>query len=565
MNYGQNIIDLKATVNGDNTIMFTNSRALKVKSFTDSQTVWADLMDPNDETNRKHLGLIQVMEQTHKIAVPFLKDLWAGAQVLTVNEGESITYDLPIVRDDYRCVTMEDTSADYDFPGLGQTVFSLILNEEFAPGDILTYDMQHGEQCIVSDEHEVEPVGDNFLHWVRVSSGSNQDSFPVSKLRSGVQYWKVGNVIGEFSTRFSGINGRSSTVGTITNEFILGDPRGVEVAYTRKAANMQMTSGMTQLSNDMFDKVMSQVEQMGGNDMFVLGKTVNGQLRNGRVGTLLEYFALMELAQMEASSLMFAKGATIQTSNGVKRINEGAWHQMRRGKRIEYARPGGITKNHLYEAANYLFANSNQPVELRRIKFKAGYMAYQNMMDLFRHEALAQLSNLPAGMLGADAQIPAVFSGPLNNLKMEYIAIKEVPIPGLGIVTVEHDPSLDYQPFSDRLGKGFYGNQSFAHSSYSLVIWDATSSEYANVEKSTKGMRVPEGANKRANMYYVKPEGSSVTWGYQQGRMADGASFNRVVSSMKNQGREFWAFNQSGVLLLDTTRYITIELARLDK
>lgn len=560
---GNNVFDLKNNINGDNIIRFTNSKRMKLAGFMDSAKVFSELMDPEQDSYRKHLGLVQLFETTHQIRVPFLKDLWAGAQVLTVGEGESITYDLPIVRDDYRCVTAEDTSALYDFPGKGDTVFELILNEEFTAGDVLTYDMMYGLQAIVSDQHEVEPVGENFRHYVKMSSNDPEAYFPVDKLKAGVQYFKVDNVLGEFSTKFSKVNGANRVTGTLTNEFFLGDPRGVETFYTRKAANMK-SAGLNAFTDEMYNSVSNQLDQMGGNDMFIVGKNLgNGRIGDARIGTLLEYFSLMELAQMEAKSLMFARGATIQDANGVRRINEGIWYSMRRGKRIEYARPGGLTKNHLLEAAGYLFANSNTPIEKRSIKFKAGWMAYQNVLDIFRHEALSQLANLPQGMLGADAQIGKVFTGSMNDLQMQYIAITGVVIPGLGRVQVEHDPSLDYEPFSDRLGRGFHSTQGFADSSYSLVIWDAGNPENVNVEDRVRGAKLVQGGAKNANIYYVKPEGPSVTYGYEQGRMADGDSFTRVASSMKTMGRGFWCFNQSSALLLDTGRYITIELQRL--
>jgi hypothetical protein len=567
MQVNNNLFEIKNSINGDNVIAFTNSKQIKLAGYMDSTKVFADLMSEVDRPHAKHLGLIQLMETTHQLQVPFMKDLFAKSQVLTVEEGQTITYDLPVSREGYKCQTAEDTSNLHDYPGLDDTYFTVILNEEFTSGDLLTYDAMFGEQVFVSSEHEVEPAGENFRHYVKILTNDKKKSFPKEFLKPGIQYFKVGNVLGEFAERFSGINGYNHPTGTITNEFLLGDPRGVETFYTRKAANMKV-AGLNAFSDEMYSNVMKQIEALGGSDMFVVGKRVAGsnKLADARVGSLLEYFALMELAKMEAYSLMFAKGATIQDANGVRRVNEGVWHQMRRGKLIKYSRPGGITVDHLQEAASYIFKNSNVPIHQRHIKFKGGFFAYQNVVQIIRKEALTQLGSLPAGMLGNDAQIPGtVFSGTLDNLKMNMIQITEAPIPGLGYVAIEHDPSMDYQPFSDRNSSGAYGSGMFAHTSHSLVIEDATSPASANVDTRVKGASLVAGGTKNANIYYVKPEGPSVTWGYEQGRMANNEGFENVASSIKQMGRGFWAYNQSGALVLDVTRYVTIELERLGK
>jgi hypothetical protein len=279
------------------------------------------------------------------------------------------------------------------------------------------------------------------------------------------------------------------------------------------------------------------------------------------IGSTLEYLALMELSMMETNELLFAKAATVATSNGLKRVNEGVWHQMRRGKLIKYSRQGGITLNHIYEAVSYIFQNSDIPVGQRSVKFKAGFLAHQNVLQLFREHAFMQLNGLPAAMLGSDTQLPGkLFTGSMDNLAMGVVAITSVMFPGVGEVHVEHDPSLDYLPTSDRFSGGYYG-ENFAHTSNSLVIYDVTNPEYSNVGGKVKNASLIEGGSQTANIYYVKPEGQPhVTYGYEQGRTANREQFEDVASSIKQMGRTFWATSQSSALVLDTTRYVTIEL-----
>lgn len=564
-----NQFTISDSINGDSVIGFTSVKSMKNANFLDASKVSAYLMgEEGPGSHKKHLGLIQLFETTHNVSLPMMKDLFRNSAVLEVEEGQSITYDLVVNRNEMKCMTAEDTSDYQDYPGIDGAVFQIILNEEFTKGDVLTYDPMYGEQIMVSNEHDVEPVGENFRHWVVYATNDKTKWFPKDKLKAGIQYMKIDHRLAEYDTAFSGINMIKNPTGTITNEYLLGSPRGVETFYTRAASRMK-APGFSAFTDAMADKVQMQLEALGGrnSEMFYIGRLRNGsvQRQGAMVGTTLEYLALMELACMEAHSLLFSKAATFQTSNGVKRVNEGVWHQLRRGKLIKYSKPGYITIDHIHEAASYIYKNSQIPVNQRVIRFKAGYFAYLNVLQIFREEAVLQLQGLPAGMLGFDGQIPKVFSGPLDNLTMQEVAIRSVKIPGVGQVEIEHDPSLDYQPLTDRLHSGAFGQNMAADTSYSMVIWDAADSYYSNVTSKVKNANLVQGGTNRANIYYVKPEGPLVTYGYEQGRMANKTQFEDVQSSLKYMGRTFWAFNQSGALVLDTTRYVVIELDRKDR
>lgn len=561
----QNRFDIKQTINGDQVIGFTSAKEMKTRGWLDASKVSAYLMDDEGQAHRKHLGMINLFKTTHKVDIPFMKDLFADSAVLECGEGETITYDLPVSRVEVQCYTAVDTSGELDKPGIDGGIFRLILSQEFTKGDILTYDPMYGDQVIVSEDHEVERSGENFIHYVTLQTNDNREWFPQDKLVAGIQWMKIGHAIAEYGTSYSGINLIKNPSASITNEFILGSPRGVETFVTSKAARMK-SPGLNAFTDDMLTDVSNKLEKMGGTarNMFFVAKRDGATLKGDsmRIGTTLEYLALMELAMMECYSLLFAKSATIMTSNGVKRINEGTWHQIRRGKLIKYARPGGITVDHIHEAASYVYKNSSIPVRERTLRFKAGWFAYQNMMQIFREEAVNQLNGIPAGMLGTDKQIKdPVFKGNLDELHMQAVVIKQVMIPGIGNVVCEHDPSLDYQPLADRFSAGMYG-EGKAHNSYSLVMWDASDAEYSNVNNKVKNADLVEGGNFNSNIYYIKPEGAHVVYGYEQGRMADGGQTSNVLSSLKYMGKTFWAHSQSGSLVLDTTRYVVIELKR---
>ena len=326
------------------------------------------------------------------------------------------------------------------------------------------------------------------------------------------------------------------------------------------------SSVLTEASLSM-DYLNEKLEMMGGKSakgMFYIGKkSANGKVdpKSMMVGNTLEYLAMMELSKIEAYQLLFQKAGVIQDVNGHKILNEGVWHQIRRGKVIKYPKPGGITKQHIMEAVSYIFKGRGDMHPLqRKVKFKVGKFAYQNILEIFREEISNQLTNL-APYLGTDSRIKSPLSGDLDALVMNPVAFKQVHLPGIGSVEIEWDPSLDYMPGADRFSAGNFG-EGYAHTSYSMVIWDLSDAEYSNANEKVKGAKVVEGGNKRANMYYVKPEGSHITYGYELGRMANGSKFSDVQSSLKTASKTFWCKSQSAGLVLDTTRYLVIELQR---
>lgn len=561
-----NDFDINYSKNGDTVVAFTSAKKMKALGFMDKAELSQFMLSDGEKSHVKHLGLIDLFETTHNTPVTFMKDLFQGRQVLELEDGQTLQYDLPVEREDSKCYTMEDTSGLYEYPGVDETYFEIVLSAEFKAGEILSYDFLYGEEVMVSSEHPVTQEGENYRHIVSLNSNDKAKYFPKDKLKAGIQWMKVTNALAEFDTSFGGINLIGNPLGTITNEFIMGSPRGVETFATAKAYNASSQS-LVNTAQGMRDSVMRAMDEMGEKNMMFTGY-VNGTELNSasvKVGTVLEYLAMMEVTKMENQSLIFSKASTFQTSNGVRRVNEGIWHQIRRGKIITYSKPGGITMNHIREAVQYIYRNTDVPVGERRVEFKAGYFAEINLQQLFREHAVQQLNQLPAGMLGSDAQINKVFTGALDDLKMARVVITGVSIPGVGMVDVKHDPSLDYQPMSDRFSKGYYGN-GYAHTAHSLVIWDVTDKSVSNVSKRVKGADLVKDGNSRANLYFIKPKGRPhMTYGYEQGRMANRDKSSDVQSSLKQMARSFWCYSESAALLLDVGRYVVIELDRLTK
>lgn len=554
-------------INGDTVIGFTNTKQIKDLGWMDTASLasWYQ-----DDPNKNHLGMVELFSTMADYRMPSYEGFFKKGAVIEVNGANGkFTYDLPIVKS-YGIYTTGDTSTYSEAPGIDGTVFPLDLDQPFTKGDVLTYDAMYGEQVVVSESHEVEQIGDSWRHWVTYVTTSNQAWFPPEKLKPGIQYFKIGHTLGEYSEQFSHIQAPGNA-GTITCEFELGNHRGVETFYTQYA-DMKRMQGADMRTQNYWDYFVNEQRKYGRdaygnpvNDMFYVAKVDSNKRINHntvRIGATLEFLVILELMKLETFQLFFQKGGFINDITGTKRLNEGIWQQFRRGFLIKYSKPGGINKTHIKQAVAYLFAgNKSLKPHERRIKFKAGYMAYLNILNLFREEVLHQLDGLGA-LLGSSSVLPKspVAGKDLTSLEMNPVMFTQVNIPEIGIVEIEHEPALDYTPLSDRRSAGFYGD-GYSWSSYSMVIMDAASNEYSNALEGLNGAKLV-GAGTSENIFYVKPgDSESMFWGYSNGRYAPDNA-RGVASSMKRMGREFWAHSISAGFVKDLSRVITIELKR---
>lgn len=553
------------TVNGDRVIKFTDSKKMKMGSYVDLPSLFTWYQEDPD-TN--HLGLLDLFSNTVQVRIPLYTELFKNKQILEVNGVNGrFTYDLPVTKKS-GTYTAEDTSDYSDLPGIDGGVFPIILDRAYTKGDVLTYDRQYGSQVIVSEDYEIEPVGENFKHYVQLVDNDDSKWFPKDQLKPGIQYFKIGHSMGENSVHYSGIEDPNN-VGTMTAEFVLGNHRGSEASWTMYA-DKKSFGALELKAADFYQNYLNQQAQISG-DMFVVGNIAPGStnpkapnIKSGTasVGSTLEFLALAEYVKLEAYQLLFQKGAVITEVNGTKRMNEGLWHQWRRGRLIKYSKPNGITENHIREAATYLF-QSRPDLQYydRRIKFKCGWMAYQNMLVIFEKWVVAQTTGL-ALYMGSDRALPKspISGNSLTDLKLAPVVFTEVPIPGIGIVQIEHDASLDFQEGADRFQKGF-NDYGFADTSYSMVIYDATDAQYSNARQNLpQGTTLVEGG-KKGSVYYVRPEGDSMYWGYENGRYAGGKASD-IISSLKTMSRSFWVHGMSAVVNTDPSRTIIIELKK---
>lgn len=550
-----------ATMNGDTVIGYTDAKVVKQSIVEHNLSSLEDWY--YEDPDKNHLGMLELFSNITNYPLPMYMGMIKQNATITVNGiNGSFRYDLP-VSETYEVVTVEDTSLKYAKPGIDESFFEIVLNAQFKQGDVITYDVINGCQALISTERPPKQEGENWRYWCKLWGRSRAKYFPKDMLRAGIKYWKVTNVLGEFSTQFSSVGG-ASKAGSMTCEFTLGGHRGVE-GETTMYAGIKSLAYADERTQNFIDKAYQKVRQLseirGGDASYaIIGSRLGDgsiDMRTARVANTVSLFCLAELSKMEAYELIFMRGGRVKGHNGVLMKNEGLYHQLRRGFVISYARPGGIKREHFLAAADYIFrGRSDMPIENRVMKFKVGAMAYKNIVEIFRDEFFAQLGAL-APLMGTERIINNPVTGSNDALELGPVKIKGVTIPGIGKVIVEHEPSLDYVDMVDRsqLVDGMT-----PITSYSCIMEDLTAPEYSNAFAGIPASSEARIGNINSNVFYVKPDIGSMWWGYEQGRWSSRVSAQEIVSSHPRMSEQFWCHSVSACWVKDTSRFVIIEL-----
>lgn len=518
-----------------------------------------------EDPNNNHLGLMSFWnkQDREKKPVGLFDELLASKSVIEVNGQEGrFTYSIPI-KERKGIYTETDMSAQ-EYPGIDGSIFYITLNREFAPGTVLTYDDFDGQQIVVAEEEDVLPTGTGYKHPVVLNTQNKSDFFDASLLGRGIEYFEVGHGVSEYGTKFAQVQMPDSP-GSMKFEFRLGSAMGVESYVTAKAASASMADGVTtQHTKDYVNKIKQEMDSNGYGEYAVrmdLAPDGTPMPSTANIGLTMEHLTEKYLHKLMGTKLMFQSAGEIRTTNGVLRFNEGLWKQARRGRIIEYGRPGAITRQHIREATEYVFRTKpDMQFENRRVKFKCGMQAFYNVLEIFKEEVNAQVSNL-AALLGADrvlADNPV--SGDLKNLKLEAVRFTDVYIPQIGQVEIEHDPSLDYGLRGDRFERGMQPH-GMAHTTHTMVIWDVTDQSYSNnMSEIPQGANLVEGGNANSNIFLVKPEGALIHSGRSTGRY-DSRRSSDIMAANKYMGEEYFAWAAGlDVWMPDPSKIVMIEL-----
>jgi hypothetical protein len=567
---GVSVKGISETVHGHNVIGYMSGQYYGDLSFTDSSTLesWYR-RDPMSA----HLGIVNAVSAHKTVAFPLLATMLTNAGHITVDgTNGKFTYDIA-VETSHGTYTTIDFSSQQNC-GIDNSIFKIGLNSKFRPGDVLTYDAQGGHNVVVSAEYPVRQEGSDFVHTVRYQGQSKKSWFPSDKLRPGIHYWKVGNLLGEYSTQYSGISA-INPVDLVRCEFVLGNHRGVEASATMYGGEHYLRN-LTKGSSDFIKRAQEEIKGWGvlpdGNkvEKVFFGRRVQDpksgkwkmDMNNTIVMDVIAYLALAELLKIEELGLMFQRGGVLEDNNSVIRANEGLWYQLWRGYTIGYSRPGGLMLTHLRQAGEYIYRDSQSiPLEDRYLRFKCGKMAYENAMKLVQNEFNQQIQTL-APLMGSDRVLPNnPVSGSLDALTLKLVRAKTCFLPGIGYAEFQHEPSLDMMPMTDNQSRGFYGNN-MPWSSYCMYIEDVTSRESSNAYVSKPALdndvRI---VKKGTNLYYITPEQGGLYCGFQQGRWST-TDTTQILASHPGMDTTFFCHSRSALWMSDPSRVLLIHLNR---
>lgn len=523
---------------------------VKDLGFTD-----VSLLRDTFKENRQHLGMITLFEQMDLVKVPLLKELTANKQYMYVNGmNGSFTWDVPLDAT-FPQVVMDVEEGEY--LGVDGGSFKIKLSYPFRQNDILTYDPVDGVQVVVIGD-EIEDTGDGYIHTVQLVTTNREAYFPKSKLVAGTRFGKIDNIIGEYDKQFSGVDSAISN-SKATLEFRLGGVRGVEVAWTTFAKSVTLGTGEHGTQHkETLNALQKRLSQWGAEagDVLAFG-TPNGTggMNVSKIDGVLETLAMAELYKMTAMGIMFNQGATITGGLASKKINEGFYPMMRRGHRFTYNHAGEL-KAMIKQAADVIYQGLSVRMEDRNLTFKGGYEAVQKVRNIFKTEFE---NHNPIPLEARALPQPLLTGKDLDNITFRTFSIGTCFVNGIGNITIEHDPSFDYD-FGDFASRGFVGIGGRSKRTWSLAIWDIANSDYSNVNDPSilpKGVQVDRSAM-GGNMYLVKPEGlPDINTSRRIGR-TEGKNVAAVLDYM---GEEFAVWNSLAGWIKDLSRVVLIEKA----
>lgn len=541
-----------------------------------------------------HLGLLEAWGmQTTESTSMIGKILDRGSELLVNGFFGSFTYEKPFYEPRRSLRTVVSTmDMEGDYPGIDSSVFEIVLSEKCYEGEILGTDLYDSgtQQLRVIDTSVLE--GTAWRTKVQLTSLNASDYYNKALLDKDINYYRIDHTVVEFSDRFKGVRGLDSEpAGHVTARFKLGGVRGVEGTVTGFAdvmteakANGVPMAGYDQSLEKNIRAYQNKYAQGDSEATAVIfGKSVvasDGRkqpaLETLRASSLMEFLVEKELMLTTDMSHMWLKSGIARNVNGANAyLNEGVYHQMKRGKVISFPKYMGITRAHIEEAVRYLYKNNpDLPWQERKIVFEVGSLAEKNLLRLFNDEIKLELSTLMSnqvfttllgdrGLLSDSLRQSFVTGSSIDDLHFSnLIKFTSVTLVGIGQVSFKLNTALNRLHSNSSNGIGGFEN-GWDWTAHSMFIWDVTDSEFSNNLRGITGVTHVDGnANVKItdNLYLVRPKQGMTYKGSSNGRWDRGKT-EGIISSNSYIGQEFWAFNCSAKWVPYPERCVIIEMA----
>ena len=505
----------------------------------------------------------QVVKRTSFASSIYKKVVGSNATLNVNGQDGGFKYKMAIETDNcFR--TVEDTSdqSPDGYVGAGGTSFTMVLNKKLAPFQTMSVDKAFSELFLMVQENpEPEYVGNGYLHSF-VLIGSEVDKnlvYPTNLLQADVVYQITSNSkIAEYSEKL-GIPHMPDATNYMEADFKLGSGEGAEHWFTGKADSYSLQTGYTTADTQNY---LSELMAMDMDDTSLA--VIKATRADGRsivsAADLLELLTIRSFNERFNSSLMFMKAAKISTSKGVIEFNEGLWQQMRRGKIFTYNKKGGLTEADLSQVRNYVYKYNTSRIDDTYLHIEAGTELADNIERIIEKHGLSQVSNI-APFLGAQALLPgsSPVSGSWDALVINPVKIASAKVPGVGMLTVSRDSTLDY---IDGVDNRFNGTNpgGKSHTTYSGYIYDVTDKKFSANGVLPEGTVATGGENRaKHNVYLVRPERNPIVWGRQTGRYSSKKASD-IAASSKLMGEGFFIYGFGAMWMPDPSKFVMIEL-----
>jgi len=236
------------------------------------------------------------------------------------------------------------TSAIGAKPGIDGQEFDIVFDKQvFSVNDIIT-SHRYEQEVQVQIVDEGVRFQNAFKYRCRAAGANATDFVATRFLGVGVEYFKVGNVLGEYSTSFSGLglfDGNLEVMADVLNQY------GVEHTITDWADATKLGAQTDAAGNPMDITYYSVTDPNAqGEKTKIVGwePTVSRLLR-------------MEMLRMKANMLMWGRQGNTKDEKGrPTRLKPGLWQQLHLGNVIYYDR-GQFSLNLLRSAIGDLFYN----------------------------------------------------------------------------------------------------------------------------------------------------------------------------------------------------------------
>ena len=561
----QNLALNGAAITDISTKVFPKERMIEAQQGYFDASILSNIVDFDPNRNMLLLQTAwdkQVMKK-QSFANTLYRKVVTDDAVLNVN-GQDGGFKYKIAIETDNCLrTVDDTSdqaLDGYVGGAGST-FRIVLNKKLAPNQTLTMDKAFSDFLVVEDV-EVRNLGYGYEHMVHLS-GSREDLnkvYSASNLVNDVQYFVGSNsYITEFSEKLSPSHLPSGT-NYMEASFKLGSGQGAEHYFTGKADSYYLNNGYTTADTNNY---LNELASMGINYNETPLAAIQVKQGAQKITTVVDMLELMTMATYTEnfnSALMFMQPQKITTSKGVIEFNEGLWQQMRRGKIHKYSRKGQFNDSDLVSVRNYVYKYNNSPTEDTFLHLTAGSELGFNIERIIAKHGLQQLTTIASiGLLGSDRPLPSnPVTGTLTSLSVAPIKFSKAHVPGVGLVSVTIDYSLDNINGADKRMRGV-NVAGKDHTTYSGYIYNVTDQKFSSNATFPEGTKqVGQELAVKHNVYLVRPERGSVVWGRETGRYSS-REFTNVKASNKLMGEGFFIYGFGAMWMPDPSKFLTIE------